>query len=161
MNGCIASPSNGRVAFGGPENDITLWDYRNGGELSQVWAAQNVPHDKLHLRQPVFVSALCFLGEAKEADRSSLRLSEALFFTGENEEKIVSGTGYRQLRLYDPLAGRRPVLDLDVVQQTRGLGDYRITAICAGGRDQPHAVFSGDAAGNLFLWDLRVSRRFT
>ena len=52
-----------------------------------------VPHDKLNLRQPVWVSAVKFL---------------------EPFHTIVSGTAFHQVRLYDIRAQARPVLDLEV-----------------------------------------------
>jgi hypothetical protein len=46
------------LAAGGKERELGLWDVVTG---QSVWEARNVPHDKLDLRQPVWVTAASFL----------------------------------------------------------------------------------------------------
>eukprot|EP01036_Dinobryon_divergens_P026918 gene26918-35615_t len=165
MNGCCAtltSSGASKVAFGGQENDLTLFDYGvdgGGGELKQVWMARNVSQDSLHLRVPVYVSAAAFIGEARSIEPASIPLSSSPppshYHTGEDRENIAVGTAYKQLRIYDPRAGTRPVKE---IASKPGQVDYRITSVCWGGPSQSHSLFSGDTAGNLLLWDLPDGR---
>jgi len=135
-NSCSAA-----LVCGGRENDVALYDCAVGSsakeELQQVWTAQNVSQDKLHLRVPVFVTALAFL-------RPCSSPGAAL---------ILAGTGHKQVRIYDTLAGRRPVQDLDSSQHS----PFRATCVTPG--PEEHSVFVGDTAGNLLQFDLRTLRR--
>ena len=49
------------LAAGGKERELGLWDTET---QQAVWEARNVPHDKLDLRQPVWVTAISFLDMA-------------------------------------------------------------------------------------------------
>lgn len=120
------------IAFGGNENDLKIFDLEKN-EL--VWEARNVPKDNLGLRVPIWHTDIKFANRVEN-------------------NKIVSGTGYKHIRLYDTkAASRRPVLSIDTSQ----ISDFRITAIqpTVGGQQ----VYSGDTAGEVVLWDLRSSRR--
>lgn len=48
------------LAAGGKERELGLWDVETH---KSIWEARNVPHDKLDLRQPVWVTAISFLDE--------------------------------------------------------------------------------------------------
>ena len=87
------------VALGGKERDLSLWDVTTG---TSTWLARNVPHDKLDLREPVWVTAVRFQASSPHV--------------------LAAGTGYKQLRIYDARAQRRPVRTMD-------LEGYRVTAI--------------------------------
>lgn len=80
---------------GGDEKDLILWDINSvkASEKSSieetvsvfdpVWKAKNVAHDNLDMRQPVWITDLQFLDPIGD------------------HNKIVVGTGYGQIRLYD------------------------------------------------------------
>jgi len=120
-----------RMAVGGQENDVQLWDM----EKSEVtWSAKNVSNDFLSLRVPVWVTALSFM---KTNDVFS-------------EHEIVTGTGHKHVRLYDVRARRQPVLSMDI-------GDFRVTTLAP--HIDGSSVFVGDTSGGFNLWDVRSSKR--
>lgn len=55
---CMALHPEGVLAAGGKERELGLWDVASG---QCSWEAKNVPHDKLDLRLPVWVTACRFL----------------------------------------------------------------------------------------------------
>jgi hypothetical protein len=71
----------GGVVFGGQENDLMLYDVNT---FQATWQAKNVPHDKLSLRVPVWITAVDFL-KPMECDVSTGAL-------------IVTGTGKQPIR---------------------------------------------------------------
>uniref|UniRef100_V9KY75 WD repeat-containing protein 74 n=1 Tax=Callorhinchus milii TaxID=7868 RepID=V9KY75_CALMI len=78
-----------RVATGGKENELKVWDLQRPED--PIFRAKNVRNDWLDLRVPVWVRDLQFIPES---------------------EKIVVCTGHHQVRVYDPSAPqRRPVLE--------------------------------------------------
>ena len=90
-----AASSTSHTLFGGRENDVKLWDLSTG---ECTWQAKNVPHDEVRLRVPVWIAGVAFF----DADES----------TG-HSDIIVTGTGYRQIRMYDVRVQRQPVLSID------------------------------------------------
>ena len=64
------------LAAGGKERELGLWDVETH---KSIWEARNVAHDKLDLRQSVWVTAISFLDE-----------------TGQT---LTIGTGYKQVRI--------------------------------------------------------------
>lgn len=120
-----------QLATGGLENDVQLWDL-NKSEVT--WSAKNVPHDFLSLRVPVWVSAISFM-----------RTNDTY-----SEHELVTGTGFKHVRLYDVRAKRQPVHTMDI-------RDFRVTSLA------PHidgrSVFVGDTSGGFNLWDVRSCSR--
>ena len=132
-----ASCSNG-LAFGGKENDLFLLD---ANTLQNAWTARNVPHDNLNLRVPIWITAIQF-----ESDLNTT-----------SNAKIVTGTGYKHVRLYDVQAQRRPVISLDI-------GDFRVTSVSMGDSigdrsSNSFTVYVGDTSGGFTLWDLRTQKK--
>jgi ribosome biogenesis protein NSA1 len=123
--------NNSIFAAGGNENDLQVWDL---AAQAVSWKAKNVPHDKLSLRVPVWITAIGFM-------RSNDIVSE---------HEIVTGTGYRHARLYDTRTKRQPILSIE-------LGDYRVTSLTT--NTDARSAFIGDTSGGLHLWDMRASRR--
>lgn len=116
------------LALGGKEADLKVYDVET---QQTVFEARNVPHDKLSLRVPVWITALSFL-------------------PGDNS-RLVTGTAYRQVRIYDTKApDRRPHTSFDVHEE------FRVVSICPAGDT---GLYVGDTSGGLHLWDLRVQRR--
>lgn len=112
------------VAVGGREHELSLWDLDT---QERRWRARNVVNDKLDMRRPVWVGAARFLTDAT----------------------LVVGTRYKQVRVYDVRAKRRPVADVDdvtehAVRQLINLG--------------PDAVLLGDVAGDVITFDLKKMR---
>ena len=94
-------------AIGGNENDLQLVDLETG---NVVWKAKNVANDNLSLRVPIWITKLCFLNPTTDS-----------ISTGST---ILTGTGYKQVRLYDTRLNskRKPVISMEV-------GDYRVTSL--------------------------------
>ena len=116
-----ASCERGAV-FGGCENDLQMWDI----ETQQVvWKAKNVSNDKLRLRVPIWITAVGFIDD----DSSSV-----------SGATIVSGTGYKQVRLYDTRVKRQPITSIDI-------GEYRVTSIMPSKDCESHAVYVADTSG--------------
>ncbi|XP_058016757.1 WD repeat-containing protein 74 [Ahaetulla prasina] len=89
-----------RVATGGKENCLKIWDLHQPQE--PVFRAKNVRHDWLDLRVPIWDRDMEFLP---------------------GSEKIVTCTGHHQVRVYDPSCPqRRPVLEVT-------FGEYPLTAL--------------------------------
>ncbi|XP_068779719.1 speckle targeted PIP5K1A-regulated poly(A) polymerase-like isoform X2 [Struthio camelus] len=89
-----------RVATGGRDNGLKVWDLQRPGE--PVFRAKNVRNDWLNLRVPVWDRDLQFLPSS---------------------DKIVTCTGHHQVRVYDPSSPqRRPVLETT-------FGEYPLTAL--------------------------------
>lgn len=129
----VASCSQGGVALGGKENDLSLFD-SNTQQIT--WTAKNVPYDKLRLRVPIWVSAISFFSP-----------EQASLSTG---VKLLTGTGYKQVRLYDTRTDSRPVKSFEI-------GEYRVTQLVALPDEQN--VYVSDTIGNVFHYDLRTGRR--
>jgi len=86
------------LAMGGKENDLQIYDVAQG--MASVFKAKNVPRDNLDLRVPIWITAMHFLSPTT----------------------LVTGTAYKQIRLYDIRAKQRPVSSME-------LGDYRVSAL--------------------------------
>jgi ribosome biogenesis protein NSA1 len=115
------------IATGGKEHDVHVWDT----ETQQIkFRAKNVPHDTIELRVPIWVKDMQFLKSA----------SDSAF-------KIVTGTAYGEVRLYDSSAKRRPVHDINV-------GEYPVTTMCL--TPDETSVIIGDTIGTLSCYDMRT-----
>ncbi len=128
-----ATCSDNGAVFGGRERDILFYDVNTQQE---VWKAKNVPHDKLSLRVPVWITALSFLRPDSDTTSGS---------------HIAAGTGHKHIRLYDTSAGRQPHATIDIGDQ------FRVTALHRGSDE--FSLYVGDTAGGLYMWDLRTQRR--
>ncbi|GAB5032235.1 wd40 repeat-containing protein [Nannochloropsis oceanica] len=129
----LGSPSSGLVAVGGKERELGLYDLSTG-EIT--WEARNVPHDKLSLRQPVWVTAAHFIDSDDEGKAGKI---------------VAIGTGYKQVRIYDIReSNRRPVRMMDLPE------GYRITTLCSGksSSSRSNELVSGDAGGNVYRLDV-------
>jgi ribosome biogenesis protein NSA1 len=122
------------VAFGGVENDLKLYDVNT---MKQVWEARNVPHDKLSLRVPVWITSISFLQPSIDSKAGSL---------------IATGTGHKHVRVYDTRNSNcRPITSIDCSE------DYRVTNIV--GSEDGNSVYISDSAGGISHWDVRTNRR--
>ncbi|KAG9263232.1 WD repeat-containing protein 74 [Astyanax mexicanus] len=112
------------VATGGKENPLKVWDLERPDKA--LFTAKNVANDWLDLRVPVWVRDMAFIPDS---------------------EKIVTCTGYHQVRVYDPLTPqRRPVLEAE-------FGEYPLTALSLpAGHDR---VVVGNTHGQIAILDLR------
>ncbi|CAH1262264.1 WD repeat-containing protein 74-like [Branchiostoma lanceolatum] len=115
-----------QVATGGKENELKLWDIQEPEK--PIFKAKNVRNDFLDLRVPVWVTDLQFL----------------------SEQKLVTCTGHRQVRVYDPATPkRRPVLNVE-------LGEYALTALSV--TPDCQSVIVGDSQGSMVMVDLRMGK---
>jgi ribosome biogenesis protein NSA1 len=115
----------GLMAFGGNDVDLHIYDLNKGFE-SLTFQAKNLKHDNLDLKCPISIMSIDFI----------------------DEKKIVTGTGYKQIRLYDTLAQRRPVKSFDV-------GDYPVKKIIS---VDENTLFFSDNVGNVKQFDLKQGR---
>lgn len=115
-----------QVGTGGQKNDLKLWDLNRPEE--PTFRAKNVPNDFLDLQVPIWVCDLGFLPSQG------------------SQSRIVVGTGYHQVRLYDTKAQRRPVLNFD-------FGESPISALAV--TDYENVVIAGNTVGTMGIIDLR------
>ncbi|XP_062870076.1 WD repeat-containing protein 74 [Trichomycterus rosablanca] len=112
-----------RVATGGKENPLKVWDLQRPD--TPVFTAKNVAHDWLDLRVPVWVRDMAFLTQSN---------------------KIVTCTGHHQVRVYDPAAQRRPVMEVQ-------FGEVPLTVLSVPADES--SVVVGNTHGQLAVLDLR------
>lgn len=125
--------ANGGIAFGGRENDLAFFD----AETQQaVWKAKNVPYDKLRLRVPIWITAIHFPNPAHQSISS-----------GAN---VITGTGYRQVRLYDTRTSQQPVKSFE-------MGEYRVTTLLTL-PSSTNDLYVADTIGGIYHYDLRTGR---
>lgn len=110
------------VAVGGREHELSVWNLDN---FEREWRARNVPNDKLDLRRPVWVASAKFV----------------------DENVLVIATKYKQIRLYDTRAQRRPVRDVEDATQNAA---RRVALL---GCDK---ILVGDIAGMLQTFHLKT-----
>ncbi|OQS07003.1 hypothetical protein THRCLA_00978 [Thraustotheca clavata] len=111
------------IAIGGNERDANLWDLET---QQAIFKAKNVTHDNLDMRVPVWVKAISFLPPSEG-------------------QRLVVGTAYHQIRIYDTKTKRRPVQEVS-------FGDLPITSMAV----HENRVIFGDTAGNINALDLRT-----
>ncbi|XP_017542249.1 WD repeat-containing protein 74 [Pygocentrus nattereri] len=113
-----------RVATGGKENPLKVWDLERPDK--PIFTAKNVANDWLDLRVPVWVRDVAFIPDS---------------------DRIVTCTGYHQVRVYDPSTPqRRPVLEAE-------FGEYPLTTLALpAGHDR---VVVGNTHGQIAILDLR------
>ncbi|XP_039113627.1 WD repeat-containing protein 74 isoform X3 [Hyaena hyaena] len=115
------------VATGGKENALKVWDLQ--GSEEPLFRAKNVRNDWLDLRVPIWDQDIQFLP---------------------GSQKLVTCTGYRQVRVYDPASPqRRPVLEATY-------GEYPLTAMTL--TPEGNSVIVGNTHGQLAEIDLRQGR---
>ena len=98
---CTVQPEENRLAVGGNERDLTLFDLATGKES---WKAKNArPDPQTLLQQQVWPSAIAFL-----------------------ETNVVAvGSAHKEIRLYDIRQQRRPI-----ALTSKGTWEHRITTLC-------------------------------
>lgn len=89
-----------------------------------------VPDDALRLRVPVWIADLVFLDP-------------------QDPRTIVTGTGYKQIRVYDTRVKRRPILNVDFGEKA-----VRSMEVMGDGR----SVLLSDTIGNLTVFDTRAAK---
>ncbi|KAM4846466.1 WD repeat-containing protein 74 [Thomomys bottae] len=115
------------VATGGKENALKVWDLQ--GSEEPVFKAKNVRNDWLNLRVPIWERDIQFLP---------------------GSQKLVTCTGYHQIRIYDPASPqRRPVLETTY-------GEYPLTAMTL--TPEGNSVIVGNTHGQLAEIDFRQGR---
>ncbi|KAJ3299747.1 WD repeat-containing protein 74 [Borealophlyctis nickersoniae] len=125
-------------ATGGDERDLCVWDItkaekvEEGGlaKLQPIWKAKNVKNDFLDLRVPVWITNLRWLSDT-------------------DTTRIVVGTGYHQIRVYDTKKARRPVLSVEI-------GEHPVRSLCPS-PDGSEAVFS-DTTGKMTIVQLGTGK---
>ncbi|XP_035206181.1 WD repeat-containing protein 74-like [Stegodyphus dumicola] len=110
------------IATGGKENDLKIWDLQ--APQTPIFKAKNVPNDFLDLRVPVWVTDMKF----------------------KPDDKIVTCTRHHQIRLYDPKAQRRPVINMEFEK-------YPLISLSLAHNE--YQVVVGSGRGRMALIDLR------
>ncbi|KAG0170236.1 WD repeat-containing protein 74 [Apophysomyces sp. BC1015] len=137
-----------KFATGGKNSDLCVYDLnalsktepasettansnkKNKNQAKGVlFKAKNVKNDFLDLQQPVWIRDLQFMSE--------------------DANKVVVGTHYHQIRLYDAKAGRRPVLDVEI-------GKHPITSVHVG-KDYNQVLFT-DTVSSVGAVDIRTGK---
>ncbi|CAG8665095.1 5624_t:CDS:10 [Dentiscutata heterogama] len=128
---------NNIFACGGRERDLSLWDINctpgsiitknKESKNGMIWNGKNVKSDFVDLRVPIWITDIQFLDEQRTT-------------------KILTGTKYHQVRLYDIKAQRRPVFEASV-------GHKAVVSLIVG--QNPNEVIFSDTVGNIFTVDLR------
>ncbi|CAG5122346.1 unnamed protein product [Candidula unifasciata] len=126
---CMDYSASHLLATGGKENPLKIWDITSTQQ--PIFCAKNVKNDFLNLRVPVWVTHAEFLPGSK---------------------KIVTSTGYSQIRLYDTSTPqRRPVIEVQLNDKNK---KYPITALAKIPNCDLQFVV-GTTVGTLALADLR------
>lgn len=113
-----------QVATGGKENGVKVWDLERPD--TPIFTSKNVRNDWLDLRVAEWVRDLAFIPDS---------------------DKIVTCTGYHQVRVYDPASPqRRPVLEAQ-------FGEYPLTALSLPASQ--NSVVVGNTQGQMAILDLR------
>ena len=120
------------VAVGGKETDLHMFDVETG-ELA--FSAKNVPHDKLDLRVPVWVRDVRFAPDGR----------------------VIVGTGYNEVRVYDPKSSRRPISRTRLEDRSEwddGAREAPVTTMALHPGIE-HLMAAADTLGNVAKFDLR------
>ncbi|KAK2582506.1 hypothetical protein KPH14_004804 [Odynerus spinipes] len=114
------------IATGGQENRLKLFDLE---KQEQIFSEKNMPHDFLNLRIPIWISDIAYLRDSPT---------------------LATVSRYGHLRLYDPNAQRRPVLNMEIK-------DEPLTALTV--PSVGTQVIVGSGKGMMKLIDLRKPGR--
>uniref|UniRef100_F1L6T5 WD repeat-containing protein 74 n=1 Tax=Ascaris suum TaxID=6253 RepID=F1L6T5_ASCSU len=112
----------GQYATGGNENPLKVWDVRVG---QKTFTAKNVRPDNLQLRVPVWDTDIRFIPDS---------------------QNIVTTTGKCQIRIYDPRAQRRPVKEMEWLEEP-----LTAMSLC----HSPMHIVAGNTRGEIGFFDLR------
>lgn len=122
--------SSRRVALGGKDREVVLWDLENA---QQVWKTKNLPPDPQTLLQPqVWPTSILMLSEGSIGN-------------------VAVGSAHCDVRIYDirqDSTQRRPIMFTP-----NGFLEYRVTAMC---QLDPYHLVVGDSAGTITTIDLRL-----
>ncbi len=135
------APSNCDViAVGGKQLDLRLYSLN---EKKQIWKAKNVRNDWLNMPVPVWVSDMDFFKEEKDGNTSS------------SYHKLVVGTGYSEIRIYDTRAGQKPV-HFYKLPNVENNDKPPFMSVCAS--EDGKSVFAGDTQGRVLRVDVGTGK---
>jgi len=118
----------GLVASGGEGRELSVWDIES---QERVFRAKGAKQNFLGLQDKPWVTSVAWLPD-------------------EEGRKVVVGTGFSKLRLYDLSAGhRRPVLEVAMSERTR------VTSVSPLGSGR---VWASNGEGKVQEWDLAANR---
>ncbi|KAJ3168199.1 WD repeat-containing protein 74 [Geranomyces variabilis] len=131
------------IATGGDERELAIWDLLDQPApqqppsddgfsprpLTATWTARNVKNDFLNIRVPVWITDLRFIDSSKN--------------------RVIVGTGHHQIRIYDTLTARRPIINVTI-----GSHPIRALAVTAAHSDDANGdkftAIASDTTGQLF-----------
>lgn len=117
----------GQVALGGKDNDLKIYEVRNGMEREEpIFEAKNVQDHILGVPYPVHVAGVCIV----------------------NPFVSCVATAYHQVRFYDRRVGGRPVQDYEISREI----ERRPTTLTQWNCNK---FLIGEASGDVHLYDTR------
>lgn len=129
VTSCTVHAAENRVAVGGQERDVMIWDLATGKES---WKAKNArPDPQTLLQQQVWPTCISFI----------------------DSNIVAVGSAHCEVRLYDIRQQRRPI-----ALTPKGMWEHRITAICPLSKEsnnKSNTLVIGDSAGFLQSMDWR------
>nr|VDD06277.1 unnamed protein product [Brassica rapa] len=140
--------------FGGKRVEVNIWDLE---QCTKIWSAKSPPKDNLGIFTPTWFTCAAFLSNEdhrKFATGTKSHQVETLkLLLPPDCYSIVQITHiffvWRQVRLYDVSAQRRPVLSFD----------FHETAITAITEDPDgHTIYVGNASADLAAFDIRTGK---
>ncbi|EFN57603.1 hypothetical protein CHLNCDRAFT_143321 [Chlorella variabilis] len=139
---CTAyDPATGRLAVGCQGTELRLYDCASG---DLVFAFKGGKPNSVGLVDRPWNTAIVFLPPLASTDSSGGS-------DGGPGDRLLVGTGYQKVRLYDKAKGKRPQMEL-------AWGEGRVT--CMALEPQSHRVWLGNGLGQIEVLDV-VSRRFS
>lgn len=143
----FALGQSGRAVIGGRGRETTIFDIETG---ERIWKAKNLKPDRQTLLQElIWSTAIEFLnsnsipylkGEAQTNPQTSAA----------SDNLLAVGTGYKQVKIYDVRAQRRPILMAN--SDNNIILTHPVTALC---QVDEHRIVVGNTAGNMHAMDLR------
>ena len=131
------------IAVGGKQLDLRLYSLN---EKKQIWKAKNVPNDWLNMPVPVWVCDMDFFKEENGDMPSS---------SSANHHKLVVGTGFSEIRIYDTRAGQKPVHFYEL-PNVENKDKPPFMSVCAS--PDGKSVFAGDTQGRVLRVDVGTGK---
>jgi len=144
----LSKTNGGRMAIGGINHEVTVLDTNTGKE---IWKGKNIPCDKQTLLEyPIWPSCISFLDDENASNDDGVC---NVLKCNNKDDVVVTGTGYKQIRIYDINSQRRPILSTPISgPSTKPIFHNRITSLTY---TSPYNILCGDTAGYIFSIDVR------
>ena len=133
------------IAVGGKQLDLRLYSLEG---KKRIWKARNVPNDWLNMPVPVWVCDIDFFQDSKNNSNVN---------NGGNagNHKLVVGTGYSEIRIYDVRAGEKPV-HFYKFPNVENNDKPPFMSVCAA--PDGKSIFAGDTQGRVMRVDVGTGK---